>query len=318
MKSKKLIPICVVFIIIGIGLSLLGYRMGGSFSFSFSPDAKLLTDEDIEKATKLTTEKTSPFTDMDIHSETMDVEVKTGDEYSISYPESPYDETVYSVENNVLTVDSITKNHVFFFSFDTAPQKKTITITVPKQLSAMSLQSENGDCRIEGQTAEKATLIMDYGDLYIQDCDMENASITSKDGDVSCKNCRIDRLDAALAYGNCTIADSVITDHSVTLKDGDAVISNLRAQKSDFDLTYGDITMTDSRPRQLSVQISDGDCKITLPEDKDKYSLLLNNADGDTILDGSKFEGTYQSEGTGKYTVSVTSKYGDIHILFDR
>lgn len=318
-SKKNLALLSLAFIITGICITGLGYILGGTFSFSFSPkNRKVITSKDMKNATQLIEKEIDAFSSVEIHSDALNLVIKPGDSYSISYPQSPYDETVYSVENNVLTVNSVTKNQFFFFSFDFEPKEKTITITVPEKLDAITLQSEDSDCQLEGQTAWEANLNTSYGNLYMNNCSIQNAAINSKDGDISFKNCQIDSLDVVLHYGGCTITDSIITDHSFTLKDSDALINGLTAEKSDFSLKYGDLTMADSSIEQLSVMISDGDCKISLPEDKEEYSLLLDCTDGSITMDGKELHGTYQEEKTGKNTLQVTSRYGDIDILSGR
>ncbi|MCI8507247.1 MAG: DUF4097 domain-containing protein [Lachnospiraceae bacterium] len=317
--KKNLALLSVVFIIIGICITGLGYMLGGTFSFSFSPqNRKVVTSKDMKNATRLVEKETEAFSSVKIQSDQLDTVIQAGDCFSISYPESPNGQTSYSIKDGVLTVDSVTKNQFFFFSFDFEPIEKTITITVPEALDTISLLGEDCECRIEDQTADEVSLDTDYGDIFIHNSNIKNTVIQSKNGDISFKNCQIDILDAALDYGSCTITDSVINNHTFTLKDGDALINRLTAQTSNFSLKYGDFTMADSSIEQLSVKITDGDCKISLAEDKSQYSLLLDITDGYITVDGKEMQGTYMKEASGKNTVEITSKYGDIDIISRR
>ncbi len=318
-SKKSLALLSLGFIIIGICITGLGYILGGTFSFTFSPqNRKVLTSKDMKNATRLVEKETEAFTSVKIQSDQLDTVIQSGDCFSISYPESPYGHTSYSVEDNVLTVDSVTKNQFFFFSFDFEPREKTITITVPKALDHISLLCEDNDCRIEDQTADEISLDTDYGNLSIHNCNIKNAVIQSKNGDVALKNCQIDSLNAKLDYGSCTVTDSVINDHTFTLEDGDVLINKLTAQTSSFSLKYGDFTMADSPIEQLSVKITDGDCKVGLAEDKSQYSCLLDISDGYITVDGKEIQGTYMTEASGKNTVKITCKYGDIDIVSGR
>lgn len=318
-SKKNLALLSLGFIIIGICITGLGYALGGTFSFSFSPqNRKVITSKDMKDATRMVKKETEAFSSVNIESDQLDTVIQTGDCFSISYPESPYSQTSYSIEGNVLTVNSVTKNQFFFFSFDFEPREKTITITVPEALDTISWQGEDSDCQIKDQTTDTVNLDTDYGNLTIHNCNIKNAVIQSKDGDVLLKNCQIDSLDASLDYGSCTVTDSVIDDHTFTLKDGDALINRLTARTGSFSLKYGDFTMADSPVEQLSVKITDGDCKISLAEDKSEYSLLLDGSDGYITIDGKEMQGTYKAETSGKNTVEITSKYGDIDIVSGR
>ena len=318
--SKKILALLsLVFIITGICITGLGYMLGGTFSFSFSPqNRKVVTSKDMKNATRLVEKETEAFSSVKIQSDQLDTVIQTGNCFSISYPESPNGQTSYSIEDNVLTVDSVTKNQFFFFSFDFEPIEKTITITVPEALDTISLLGEDCKCRIEDQTADEVSLDTDYGDIVIHNSNIKNTVIRSKNGDVSFKNCQIDSLDATLDYGSCTVTDSIINNHTFALKDGDALIDRLTAQTGNFSLKYGDFTMADSSIEQLSAKITDGDCKISLAEDKSQYSLLLDASDGYITVDGKEMQGTYKTEVSGKNTVEITSKYGDIDIISGR
>lgn len=277
--SKKLVLTCFGFIVIGIGLSLLGYHMGGTFSFSFSPDTKFLTADDIKNATKLIEQETAPFTGIDICSDTMNVEIRTGDSYSISYLETPYILTDYSVENGILTVVSNAKVQFFNFSLDFEPKEYTLTITVPEntELNTLFLQSKDNDCLLENQTADILSLETAYGDLSIANCTVNTGTIESQDGSIT--------------------------------------INGLTAAKTVLTLDYGNLTITDSPISQLSAKMSDGDCKIILTDDIDNYSLALESTDGYITIDGTETQSVYRTEKSGENTIQITNHYGDIDIF---
>jgi len=314
---KNITIVCLCIILFGIGLTGTGLLLGGTLFFSYDIGAhKMLTYKDMEY--KITTDNIDAFTSIDITTDALDITIESGDTYSISYPESEYEATTYTVKDNVLTVTSKDnfKNGIFFFNSYHTDRRCVITVPDSSTLNDITISSRDGDCKITKQSVGNMNLTVKYGDTILEKCTIENGNYKLSDGDLLLDDCEITEINGNLSYGDCTIKNCTINENVFDLSDGDFTLENTVSGSTDVSMKYGGLSITKSSIDILTAQLQDGDCTIHMDDSITSYSANLYTDDGDIIINGQEQGEQYHSNGSDKKSIDVSTKYGDIEIKY--
>lgn len=326
---KGISIVALVLLLLGISFTVCGLLLGGTFVFSYTPGQQVNTSRN--QNFHMVTEEMESFHSIQVDADYFDVRVTPGTTFSVTYPEGEWMDCAYTVEDGKLSLTVREKGksgiHVFGYwgfapsLFDNEDNEDdTIIVTIPEgtDLKDIIIQSADGDCMIEQQSADSYTLDLSYGDLAFTDCSGKNVDIQSGDGDVDIHSSKFDSLLGSLSYGSCNVEDSVIGTVSLELSDGSLNMSNGTISSVAATLSYGDFTIKHTKVDFIDARLSDGDFTASIDEAEETFSTNIDAKDGDVTINGKDMGEHHMSTGSAKKTISVESSYGDIDIRFGK
>lgn len=327
LKRISLVALC--FLLIGTGFTICGLLLDGTLAFSYTLGQPVNTKNNREY--NMVTKEIEPVHSVQVDTDYFDIRVIPGKNFSVTYPEGEDFDSSYTVENDklALTVQEKGKSgvHVIgfwgimpsFSDYDNT-QDDTVVVTIPedKSLKEIAIYNSDGDCLIEGQTADNYILDLSYGDLEVTDCTGKNVELKSGDGDLSMTSGGFDSFTGKLSYGDCQIVDSIIGTGDFTLSDGEMSLDNSSVSKLTAELSYGDLDVNHTKIDQVDVSLSDGDFTARFEEAEEEFSTSLGTDDGEITINGKELGTHYTASRSVPKTLNVESSYGDIDIEFGK
>lgn len=334
LKIISLIALCLL--LVGTALGFCGWMAGGTFSFAYIPkEHKFISGDD--ESFSMKTKDLDRFTDIVLNADSMNVKLLTGDKFSITYPESTYNEVTSEVKNDKLTVTADSRHKITFLSFGTRQRQEPITITVPKDalLNTVSYVIKLGDCEMKNLTCEELLIENDFGDIKIENLNGGTADIKAKNGDVvvsnskvnvagfdlNLGNCDINNLTGTAANlnldsGNCKMADSSIDELTYEGNLGNFTSANCILKIADLTLDSGDCTITALCTDKLNADLHLGNCELSLLGEKKFFDIHLDVDLGTIKIDGEKQGSTYTNDNAKAPSIDITNNCGDIDVNF--
>lgn len=139
LPKSLLVKFSCVLLVLGVAIMTFGFMKGPSGYIYYMNGIK--TGNSL-KETNIS-EKTEPFNEIQIDSIYQNIEIKSGEDYSVSInSKTPYITPKFVVENGVLTVDYVSKNTDSKISVNITPNtyEQVIIITVPENVKISSLK----------------------------------------------------------------------------------------------------------------------------------------------------------------------------------
>lgn len=228
------------------------FKWGFSFMESFVPF--VFSESDKERPGSLSSKGTQldEFTSISADVSIMDIDIVSGDEYSISY--SAHEKLVpkFEVKNSCL---EITQNPKKLWGNKTC----SVTITVPEELSGVYLDMSVGDIDITGITASSLEIDTSVGDLDISDCKFGDADVDASTGDIDFLNTVFDRLEIDASVGDVQVdAAENLSDYKIELDTG---IGDVEVNGRDYKDCFYQNAAEDGR-KSLTVDTSTGDIEL--------------------------------------------------------
>lgn len=337
LKITSLIALCLI--LVGTALGICGWIAGGTVSFAYIPEEhKFVTDTN--ETFTIKEEVLESFTDINILVDYVDINILTGEQFSISYPDTDYNKVIFNVENDKLTVSTDSTHKISFLSFSAMNTKeKIITITVPKdtKLDQITYKNDLGDCKIKDITFNDLVFQTDCGNTTIENVSGKSIDLKSDNGDIGISNntldvmeldlnlgnCNIDKLESTTANlkldsGNCKITDSSIDEFTYDGNLGKLEADKLICKNTDLTLDSGDCSMTDTSIDKLNAELDLGNITLSLWENKEDYTINLEVDLGNIKIDGKKQDGSYTYDGDKAKSIEITSDSGDIELDFEK
>ncbi|MGN0496320.1 MAG: DUF4097 family beta strand repeat-containing protein, partial [Lachnospiraceae bacterium] len=294
---KGISIVALVLLLLGISFTVCGLLLGGTMAFSYTPGQRVNTIRN--RNFHMVTEEMESFHSIQVDTDYFDVRVTPGETFSVTYPEGEWMDCAYTVEDDKLSLTVQEKGksgiHVFGYwgfapsLFDNEDNEDdTIIVTIPEgtDLKDIIIQSADGDCMIEQQSADNYTLDLSYGDLALTDCIGKVVDIQSGDGDVDIHSGKFDSLLGELSYGSCNVEDSVIDTASFELSDGSLNLSDGTISSVAAKLSYGDFTIKHTKVDFIDSRLSDGDFTASIDEAEEVFSTNIDAKDGVVTING--------------------------------
>jgi|GEM_PF-2184980 len=245
---------------VGLIICSIGFFTGAKLSMYFDGKGWHLADG----KPKFIQETYDTITELDINSGNGNVEIKTGDKYSVDITYYSGEPTV-ECENGVLTV----KSYDFFMNFGFHFYTNKIIITLPEnaELSKAKIDNNNGKTVVEKLNAKEASIENDNGYMELRNITSEKLSIVSRNG-------------ATKTYD--------ITAESIDVKNhnGEVVFENIASETGKFELFNGAIKGSYITGNH-SFKVHNGGVRIGLKNLNDYY-ITANTANGSTRIGGQK------------------------------
>lgn len=171
------------------------YHMFGGEYFPFlGRGGSLVSQNDRELET---------FSEISIESDIMDVTLKTGEEYSISYKAHEKVVPEYKIENGVLRITQASHKSKWWNGKYTC--KVNVTVPQSASLGAVTIQSDLGDIKMKDIQTSQFHVDSDIGDVSVKNSYIGDMVLTADIGDGKFENCSFENMDIEMDTGDIKI-----------------------------------------------------------------------------------------------------------------
>lgn len=321
-KINKLVVTSLLFIIIGMGLLITGFLLGGRvYGFSLNQDgfhvnAPALNETSeityIEEAIALET-----FDSIDADTEFLKIDVSSEDSYGISYKVNSQSRFSYEITDGVLKIEEQYKNtnnavNFQWFSFgstdSTSMEEQYLEIYVPKNadLKTISIKNSFSDVSLSELNAKEVSIQSDFSDIAIHDLNVAILTAKTESGDLEIENTTGDTLSIDTSFGDTelsqlhfketseltsasgdfTIDDSYFHFWNVTADFGDVEGNSISCDTASLDLESSNCDLNDFTVNSMDAESSFGDITLRLAAPADSYGYELRTEFGSIDLEG--------------------------------
>lgn len=229
------------------------FKWGFSFMESFMPF--VFSESEKEQPGSLSSKDTllDEFTSISADVSMMDIDIVSGDEYSLSYSAHEKLAPKFEVKNSCLEITQ--KPAKNFWGRKTC----SVTITVPGELSSVYLDMSAGDIDLNGITADRLDIDVSAGDLDISDCKLGDASVDASTGDIDFLNTEFDKLEIDASIGDIQVdAAEDLSDYKIKL---DTSLGDVDVNGRDYKDCFFQNAGEDGR-KSLTIVTSTGDIEL--------------------------------------------------------
>lgn len=284
---KKIFLISVSIAIAGFLFTGIGLLMGGRLSFTYVLGKGFYANQEELYGMEMKQVNEFDTLELDIDglaADSFDVEIVTGDSYTVTYPVSKTDwvgKTKCTLENGVLKLSVEQGTRQIFVMDFLSFSDNTIKITVP-----------------EGVSLETVDASLAAGDMKLEDIQADN-------------------LNLSLDYGSVSISNSIFSKSNVVLLCGDLECKQVTAEELKFDLSYGSMEALEMDIKKLDGSMDCGDLELNLLKTVKEYDIDISADYGDLNISGEEKGRQYQSVyGTTDNCIHIVSGYGDVAVNF--
>ncbi|MDF2632112.1 MAG: hypothetical protein K0Q85_708 [Caproiciproducens sp.] len=335
-QSKTLLRVSAAAMALGLILLSVGYFSGAKYSVAAGRNGIHVIDSTPHSVKNLTLE---PFQSIDVEVGQTDIELIHSDHYGVDI--QYYGDTElpqYTVENGTLKISDTPAQKAGFLwlnmNFNFMQTQNIIKIYLPANTSLKNIKVQNntGSFQLNGITAEKADIHLDFGSLQIRNAVLGDTSIVLQNGSSTIQNTDVKNLSFANDFGKSSFenfkTDSV-TNSTIKAKNGQIDITNfsstgpllledkfggirvdgMKAESVKSTMQNGKLEMYHSQINDLTAENSFGEINLN---DLTSNGLNLKSGNGSISLNGTpKGSSTIKSD-FGKVTVKTSltqSKY---------
>lgn len=234
------------------------------------------------------------FTSIQADMSVIDLNVVSGDSYSIQYKANQKFVPEFEVKNNCLTIRQRQKVSVF-------PKRNikcTVTVTVADSLDSVKIQSDAGMVTLSDQTITTLSLYADAGDINLKNCAFGKSTLETDAGDFDLKNC-------------------TFTAFSLYADAGDINLENCALDKGTLETDAGDVDLKNCTFTNMDISSDAGDVAIDSKEDLSGYHIDLDASFGDVTVNHKNQRSRYSHDGTRSgHTLTVSTDAGDIDLNY--
>ncbi|MDD6481838.1 MAG: DUF4097 family beta strand repeat-containing protein [Lachnospiraceae bacterium] len=193
------------------------------------------------------------FDTIDVDTDVAELNLVSGDTYSISISANKKLVPEYKVSDGTLTI-----KHTAHVRNLIGSKKCKITVTVPEALDKIDISSDVGDVTLTDIEANEVTLTADVGDLNIDSCDFESVTIDANVGDADLQDIVFTNMEITSDVGDVDISAGDLNGYEIDLKTdvGDVDVNDRDYHKN----YYSEGTGTG----RLSVSNNTGDIELDM------------------------------------------------------
>lgn len=301
LRKRTIASIAVCMIGVGVGLSVVGLSLGAhtgvtltSRGWELSPKASEVSyvsgDRQIVEHEKL-----PAFSQMDLDIGVANVNIVSGEDYSISIDIDKNIPIKYQVKGDRLYVTQQSKNRIGGVSM----RSGKVTITLPKEA-----------------TLENNRICTGVGNWLISGFDLGRLTVESGVGNLEIADAVADRLEVEGGVGNITIDNVTSDEMRFTGGMGDFKGRNLVTQKMSAEGGVGNIEIQGTLKGDIVVAGGMGNIEVTTTEPLSAYALDVSKGLGSVRINNKKIGGVddYRSNSSGEYLLKVECGVGNVTI----
>lgn len=306
----------------GLGLAAVGTANGGSWRFKIR-NFKVTTKADNDYVTKtINYDDSEAFKKIIVDSSTIDINIRKGDGYSVTYfvPEDSIPEI--SNNNGVLDINTTEDNGFTFFDFtfmDFDDNNPYITITTPyEDYTDFKVKTSTGDVTVTDVKFE-GEIKASTGDIRINSGELGYVDITTSTGDITVDKIKSVSITANTSTGETRLINSSVSEKLfINTSTGDIELSNDTLGRFEVEGSTSDVTVNNSEIDKVKISVSTGEVSLGLKGDETDYSLDLHSSTGDIEIGNDEYDKNLVREKNTANTIYVHTSTGDIDIDFNK
>lgn len=312
-KTKRVLMIAGILLGVGLCLAVVGYGLGGRYSFSIDQNGFTLYDRQPGGLTQSV--PLEAFDTLDVQTRNLDIEWVASDHYEAVFTHTmERDALDIRQEGGRVTIRSPkpTFGLTFFWYF---PQDRlTLYYPADKPLASFTLQHSNGSATLSAISAGTLDLQVDNGSLTLQQGAADVAKLDVSNGytrlsDVRAQSLNLHNDNGRVEVGGLTggPAQMTVSNGALTLSDASLERLTLSADNGDSNLQgltvpqgleaharNGRMALQGDVQGKLNLQVSNGNLDVSLAGERTAYDLNLQVDNGGLTVDGTRIEGSLQ------------------------
>lgn len=334
-KTKRILLIGGILLGIGLCLAVVGYGLGGRYSFSIDQNGFTLYDQPPGGLTQSV--DLEAFDTLDVQTRNLDIEWVASDHYGAVF--------TYTMERDALdirqeggrvTIRSPKPAMGLNFFWYLPQDRLTLYYPADQSLDALTLQHSNGSVSLCALSAGTLNLHVDNGPLALQEAtadvaklEVSNAStqlsdvhaqslrLQSDNGQVQVNGLTGGSAQLTMSNGSLKLSRATLERLTLSTDNGDSNLQDLSAaQGLQAHARNGRITLKGDVEGKLDLQVSNGNLDVSLAGERAAYDLNLQVDNGGLTVDGARIEGSLQeARGQDNQVVGVVNN-GSMKIAF--
>ena len=271
------------------------------------------------------------FDSIDINVSSLDIIIRTGDEFGI-YLNCKENEPIVKKEDNKLVIRDKRKSKIFDFNFNFNifnKSKEFVEIVIPRgkkllevrgetdmgKLSlfaissgALTLEADMGSVEVVGVSTPEAKIKADMGHVAVRDSEIKRFIVESSTGAVNVNSLEAEFTDISTETGYISLEDVKSNDLRLKSETGYVKSKNVGAERVTAKTDTGLVKLKKVDADYIDAGSDTGSVNLQLVGSRDDYSLDLTNDLGVIVVDGF-------NNGRGIFNNSFREKRGSRQVM---
>lgn len=317
-KTKTLVIISSILVIIGIAIAGTGVALGGTTNLSsYFKDNTLFSagsDNIVTGSVPI-----GSFTTLKVDTSVTDIRINRGDEYSLTYHVTEDYIPEVQESGDSLIVKS-KKSGIFSFNFGLGSlDEQYIEITVPfgDDFYNLEIEGSTGDISVAGVNS-KCNIDVSTGNISLSGCELASASrLEVSTGNITLTNCTAGTLHTNGSTGDHLYSNCEIEELDIKTSTGDVTFLGSTIKKVSVDGSTSDIKSTGTAFTNIDISVSSGDVNLSLPGAENEYDYDISLSSGDLEVDGGSYHKSYRRDKGNSKSVKISGSSSDVFISFE-
>lgn len=336
-KTKLILMIGGILVGAGLCLAVLGFGLGGRYSFSISSKGFTLYDQPALQQTQDVS--LSAFTELDIRTRDLDIQWVASDHYGAVYTFVQQDDQLdIRQEGDRVTIRS--PRAEFALTFFWFKPNNTLTLYYPAgtPLASLTLIHSNGSADLTGLESGTLDLTVSNGPLQLRDVEGNVAKLEVSNGPLTVAQSRLTDVSIRSSNGGVDLRELASGSVNLTQSNASLTLSRCTAERMNLRKTNGDTTgdglavtqglqahFTNGRMNlkgdlagALDFSGSNGDLTLALSQAREAYDLQLQARNGNLTVDGTRIDGTVQDAKGRANSLTAKRSNGSMVVDFEK
>lgn len=336
-KTKLILMIGGILVGAGLCLAVLGFGLGGRYSFSISSKGFTLYDRPSIQQTQDV--PLSPFTELDIRTQNLDIQWVASDHYGAVYTFVQQDDQLdIRQEGERVTIRSPQAG--FALSFFWFKPNNTLTLYYPADipLSSLTLVHSNGSAGLTDLRSGTLNLTVSNGPLQLRNVEGDIAKLQVSNAPLTIDQSRLTDVTIRNSNGDVDLQDVTSGNVVLTQSNASLTLSRCTAERMNLSLTNasasgdgltvtqglqahftnGRVNLKGDLAGALDFSGSNGDLILALSQAREAYDLQLQARNGNLSVDGTRIDGTVQDAKGRANSLTARRTNGSMTVDFEK
>ena len=246
-----------------------------------------------------------------------EITVKPGDVLAIEAV-NVTDEYKISQANGKLSIVQKTPQIKIGFWFDSASEKETVTVTVPKEIFMEQVKVKSGSGKVSLEDFQTDSLAVDSGSgsVAVRDVTTKRMYIDSGSGKVSLTSTNAENTELITGSGGIHVEDAKLGVFRLDSGSGSVTMRNIIAEKAKVDSGSGSVLVEGTLTGTCEFETGSGSLTMRLDGREEDYLVKAECGSGTFRMNGKKREdGIYGTNVNGELIIDSGS--GSVNVEFN-
>lgn len=304
-KKTNFIKTCLILIVIGLILMMLGVALGAKSGWYVYKDGIRIEDREI---TVIKENDLGSFTNINIDCDFSDVKIIEGDTYAIDIRTS--DKIEWSIENDILKISSSSEQSPRLFSMDLGFfnrnfENEYIKVYVPKEiaLGSLNIDLSSGNLDIRNVSVDKVLTNCAFGNVDINNLISKNITLSCNSGRLNGNNISSELIELNNDFGDIDFKHVTTKTFNIKSNAGNIDLNNCTSENTTIENDFGDIDTNNLTSTITTVNLEAGHATI--------YGNFLGNTKIKSSFGDIDF---YSDQIESYYKYNASTSFGNIKV----